>query len=115
MPDLTDLDDDRYYDSLHDDAEEEWFRARIADNIEEVFDEHFEAIFRSNVAEWSAKRWPQAEATAYRVGREARAFAGRRVISAAGEAGIFSSGDPGDNGKTQSRSRAFRMTWSPRR
>lgn len=76
MPDLTDLDDDRYYDYLQDEAEEDWFRERVADNIEEVFDENFEAIFRSKVADWSAERWPDAEATAYRVGRKARALAG---------------------------------------
>jgi hypothetical protein len=75
MPDLNDLDDDRYYDYLQDEAEEEWFRERVADSIEEVFDENFEAIFRAKVADWGAERWPQAEKTAYRVGREARAFA----------------------------------------
>ena len=30
------------------DAEDEWFRDRVADNIEEVFDENFKAIFRTD-------------------------------------------------------------------
>jgi hypothetical protein len=83
VSDLTDLDDDRYYDYLQDEAEEAWFQERVAERIDEVFDEHFAAIFRTNVHAWAAERWPRAEATAYRVGREARAFANDGFASAA--------------------------------
>jgi hypothetical protein len=54
---------------------DERFQTEVVERIDEVFDEHFKAIFRSKVEDWSAKRWPPAEATAHRIGREARTFA----------------------------------------
>jgi hypothetical protein len=80
---MSEYNDPDYYERYHDwepdddyfEAEEESFQARVAERIEEVFDDNFKAIFRSKVADWSAARWPIAEQAAYRVGREARAFA----------------------------------------
>ncbi len=89
--DLDELRWEKYEDAANEDAraeafEEEFaermdeiyderFQADVVERIDEVFDEHFKAIFRAKVASWSAERWPPAEATAHRVGREARAFA----------------------------------------
>lgn len=94
MHDLDDFDelrDEKYRDAAAEDAQAEWFEEAFAERMEEVyaerfqtdvveridevFDEHFEKIFRSQVKSWSAKHWPPAEATAHRVGREARTFA----------------------------------------
>jgi hypothetical protein len=91
IDDFDELRDEKYRDAADDDARAEWFEAEFAERmdeiyderfqtevverIDEVFDENFKAIFRSKVEGWSARRWPPAEATAHRVGREARTFA----------------------------------------
>jgi len=89
--DFDELRDEKYRDAADDDARAEWleaefaermdeiyderFQAEVVERIDEVFDEHFRAIFRSNVESWSAKHWPPSEATAHRIGRDARGFA----------------------------------------
>jgi hypothetical protein len=79
LPDYDDYEDDRNeqyrMDAMQDEANEEWFQEQLAYQLEEIFDGNFEAIFQAKVASWSRKRWPQAEATAFRVGREARQLA----------------------------------------
>lgn len=57
-----------------DEIYDERFQTEVVERIDEVFDEHFRPIFRRKVKGWSAERWPRAEATAHRVGREAREF-----------------------------------------
>jgi hypothetical protein len=70
-----DPDDDHWADYEQERAEEAWFQERVEANIEDLFDEHFRSIFRSNVAAWSEEHWPPAEVVAHRVGTEARVLA----------------------------------------
>jgi hypothetical protein len=89
--DFDELREEKYRQAAEEDAQGEWldeqfaermdevyaerFQVEVAERIDEVYDEHFAAIFRHKVESWSAEHWPKAEATAYRVGQEARAFA----------------------------------------
>lgn len=72
MPDFS-L-DEIYDDWEPDDLPVVWTAEEIADDIEDLFDENRERVFRAKVKAWSAKHWIQWEDTALRVGREARAY-----------------------------------------
>jgi hypothetical protein len=63
--------DDRYWDEL--DASYQWLDDEIRRAIREDFDEYRREHFRARVADWSASRFPAAEAIVLRVGKESRA------------------------------------------
>ena len=69
------MSDDDYWDYVREEYEEERFLERVSDEISELADSHFKEIFRSRVALWSEKLWPDSERVAFRVGTEGRAFA----------------------------------------
>ncbi len=97
--DFDELREEKYHDAADEDAQAEWleeqfaermdevyderFQAEVVERIDEVYDEHFAAIFRRKVKGWSNERWPTAEATAFRVGREARTFADKGLYAPA--------------------------------